>query len=341
VKPSSKKAAKKASGSVIDQYIPTNGNFGYRVSRYDLDLQYKVAINRLSGSATITAVTLTQLRTFTLDLSAALTVGKVLVNGKRPAHFGCYGGKLHIGLASEMPAGAQLTIGVRYGGSPRPIRSLWGDIGFEELSDGVLVAGQPNGAASWFPCDDHPSAKASYRIRVSTESPYTVIANGVQVWRQARVAQTIWTYEQPEPMSTYLATLQIGRYEMVQQTDAPMPIRAALPARLRRNFDCDFGRQPQMAQLFIEVFGPCPLSSGYTVVVTDDDLEIPVEAQGLSVFGANYCDGTLSHERLVAHELAHQWFGDSVTLRRWRDIWLHEGFATVTGQVPVMSVLLM
>ena len=188
---------------------------------------------------------------------------------------------MHVGLASALAAGAELTTVVRYGGSPRPIRSLWGDIGFEELSDGVLVAGQPNGAASWFPCDDHPSAKASYRIRVSTESPYTVIANGALVSRQARVAQTVWTYEQPEPTSTYLATLQIGMYEMVQQANAPVPIRAALPARLRRNFSHDFGRQLKMMKLFIDLFGPYPLSSGYTVAVTDDDLEIPVEAQGV------------------------------------------------------------
>jgi aminopeptidase N len=80
-------------------------------------------------------------------------------------------------------------------------------------------------------------------------------------------------------------------------------------------------------KLFIKLFGPYPLSAGYTVVVTDDELEIPLEAQGVSIFGANHCDGRRGSERLIAHELAHQWFGNSVTARRWRDIWLHEGFA--------------
>jgi aminopeptidase N len=328
VKASIKKAAKKAAAVVIDPYLPNNGNLGYRVSRYELDLDYKVSINRLSGSATITAVTLAQLRTFTLDLSDALTVSKVLVNKKRPAHFGCYGGKLHVGLASPLAAGAAMSVVVRYGGSPRPIQSLWGDVGFEELANGALVASQPNGAASWFPCDDHPRDKASFRIQVITDSPYRVVANGELVSRRVRAAQTVWTFEQPEPTSTYLATLQIGRYATAQLTTAPVPIRAALPERLRTNFDHDFGRQPEMMKLFIELLGPYPLANGYTVVVTDDDLEIPVEAQGISIFGANHCDGSRASEPLIAHELAHQWFGNSVTARRWRDIWLHEGFAT-------------
>jgi aminopeptidase N len=312
-------------GVVVDEYLPKNGNPGYRVSRYELDLEYKVSINRLYGSATITAVTLSELQEFTLDLSPALTVSKVSVNGKRAAQFSCRGGKLLIRLASKLSAGAALSIVVGYGGAPTPLRSLWGDVGFEELADGVLVAGQPNGAASWFPCNDRPSAKASFHIRISTESRYRVVANGKLVSRRARSSQTVWTYEQPEPTSTYLITLQIGVYEMAQLATTPVPIQAALPARLRSDFERSFARQPEMMELFIELFGPYPLENAYTVVVTDDVLEIPLEAQGISIFGANHCDG--ASERLIAHELAHQWFGNSVTAFQWRDIWLHEGFA--------------
>jgi aminopeptidase N len=317
----------KACNATIDTYLPTNGNVGYRVSRYELELDYRMASNRLTGTATLAAATLTSLRTFTLDLSDALSVAKVWVNGGRPAKFSASGGKLRVALADPLPAGAALSILIRYAGSPRPIRSIWGEVGFEELSDGVLVAGQPNGAASWFPCDDLPGAKASYRIQVSTDNPYRAIANGELVSRQARAGRTTWTYEQAEPTSAYLVTLQIGRYVTHRLPGSTVPMQAALPARLRQHFDHDFARQPQMMQLFVRLFGPYPLGSGYTVVVTDDELEMPLEAQGISIFGANHCDGTGGSERLIAHELAHQWFGNSVTARRWRDVWLHEGFA--------------
>ena len=312
---------------VIDPYLPDNGNFGYRVSRYELDLEYKVASNRLSGSATITAVTLASLQTFTLDLADFLAVTKVTVNGRRPRHFGASGGKLRIRLDSALPAGSAMAIVVRYGGTPRPIRTLWGEVGFEELSNGALVAGQPNGSPTWFPCDDHPSSKASYLIRISTDSPYYAVAPGELVSRRVRAGQTVWTYEQPEPTSTYLATLQIGMYTLRRLPKAPVRMQAVLPDRLQARFDHDFGRQQAMMKLFIKLFGPYPFSAGYTVVVTDEPLDIPLEAQGVSIFGANHCDGTRGSERLIAHELAHQWFGNSITARRWRDIWLHEGFA--------------
>jgi len=312
---------------VIDPYLPTSGNFGYRVSRYELELVYKVAINRLAGTATITSVTLASLKTFTLDLSAALAVSKVTVNGRRPASFHSVAGKLKITLPAALPAGAAMIISVRYGGSPRPHRTIWGDVGFEELTNGVLVAGQPNGASSWFPCDDHPSAKSSFRIQISTESHYLALANGELTGKRIKAGMTTWTYKLAEPTSTYLITLQIGEYEMRRLAKSPVSMRAVMPPRLARNFDIAFARQPQMMKLFTKLFGPYPVSTGYSVVVTDDVLEIPLEAQGISIFGANHCNGTRNSERLIAHELAHQWFGNSVTTRRWRDIWLHEGFA--------------
>ncbi|WP_280365454.1 M1 family metallopeptidase [Nocardia wallacei] len=312
----------------IDEYLPQNGNRGYRVSRYELELVYKVSSNRLSGRGAITAVTTAMSSRFALDMSQSLSVTKVFVNGAR-AKYAHQRGKLTVTPAQKIPAGGVLAIVVQYAGTPRPVRGPWGEVGWEELTDGALVASQPNGAASWFPCDDHPSSKASYRISITTDSPYYAVANGTLIRKQTKASQTTWVYEQPEPMSSYLATIQIGpyrRYRVGSAHGADVPMHALVPPRLRTAFEHDFERQPRMMAEFRERFGPYPFE-GYTVVVTDDELEIPIEAQGLSIFGANHCDGRRGAERLIAHELAHQWFGNSLTVRQWRDIWLHEGFA--------------
>lgn len=160
-----------------------------------------------------------------------------------------------------MAAGAALNIVVRYAGNPRPIRTLWGEVGFEELTNGALVAGQPNGAMSWYPCDDHPSSKASYRIQISTDSPYHAVANGELLSRRVRAGMTTWTYELPEPTSSYLVTLQIGEYTGHQLAKSPVPMRAILPESLKSDFDADFAKQPEMMKLFEQLFGPYPLAA--------------------------------------------------------------------------------
>ncbi|MFS7876733.1 M1 family metallopeptidase [Streptomyces asiaticus] len=348
-----------------DSYLPEHGNGGYRVTHYDLELTYRPNTGRLSGRARISAVAEQggepgaeqggepgaagePLSGFSLDLGA-FRVDGVLVDGARPARYTHRADKLRIRPTRPLPAGAPFTVEVRYVGVPRPVKTRhWGDLGWEQLEDGALVAGQPIGAPSWFPCNDHPADKASYRIEVTAPSPYTVVAAGTLDSRTVGASTTTWVYEHPAPMSTYLATVQIGLYDLVELTDAavsPVPQRAAVPPRLRDRFDHDFARQPRMMAAFEDLFGPYPFDE-YAVVVTDDELEVPVEAQTLSIFGANHVDGHRGCERLVAHELAHQWFGNSLTVADWRHIWLNEGFAKyaewlwseVSGGVPAAVI---
>lgn len=310
-----------------DPYLPAHGNGGYRVRHYDLTLDYKVAPNRLSASAAITAEATQALSRVSFDF-ADFRINRVLVDG-RPAKYLKRGAKLHVKPAKAIAAGTEFAVEVHYVGNPRPVGSRWGDVGWDELTDGALVASQPVGAPSWFPCNDHPSDKATYRVSVTTASPYLVAVTGNLVERTVRGSTTRWVFDRPEPTATYLMSVQIGRYDEVELTGRgdPVPQRAAVPPRLRRAFERDFGRQGRMMDVLRRWFGPYPFGE-YVIVVTDDDLDDPIEAQGMAIFGANHVDGRRTHERLVVHELAHQWFGNSLTVADWRHIWLNEGFAT-------------
>ena len=308
-----------------DPYLPGHGDLTFEVESYEIELDYRVSSNRLDARVQIVAVANESMTLIRLDLQG-LAVTKVRVNGIRPLGYSLRGGKLRIRLAAAAAPGDRLLIVVRYGGQPGPMSSIWGEVGWEELSDGVIVASQPGGAPSWFPCNDRPGSKSTYRLSVTTESAYVVLANGLLVDRRRGASRTTWTFEQSQPMATYLATVQIGRYEMRTLAGSQVPERLLAPPKLRSVAMADLARQSAMLGVFADLFGPYPFDA-YTVVVTQDALEIPLEAQGLAVFGANHIDGRQGLERLVAHELAHQWFGNSLTLGRWSDIWLHEGFA--------------
>jgi aminopeptidase N len=308
-----------------DDYLPGHGDPTYDARHYDLEIDYKLESNHLSGRARVDLVAREELTQFTLDLHG-LRAAKVSIPKVGVAKYATRRGKLIVTTKSVIAAGNGFTVLITYGGNPRPVNDAAGQAGWEELDDGVLVAGQPGGAPSWFPCNDRPSNKATYHFSVTVASDYHVVANGILRRTTRRASSTTWVYDQVEPMATYLATVQIGRYASRVAAVDPVTIRTVLPPALVTRSDTALARQPEMMELFLRLFGPYPFAE-YTVVVTDDELEIPLEAQGLSMFGRNFLTSDWTAVRLVAHELSHQWFGNSLTVEHWRDIWLHEGFA--------------
>ena len=307
-----------------DPYFPAYGDRTYSVEHYELGLDYSLESNQLTARAVIDAVAVTDLDQLRLDLHE-LKVTKVSVEGNRVAKFSQSKGRLVVRFANRIPHGRPFRLRIGYGGRPKPVPDGDDEMGWEELADGVIVAGQTHGAPSWFPCNDRPDDKASYRIKVTVPNAYHVVANGTLVERRRGAGASTWEYDQPEPMAAYLATVHIGRY-VERRLESSVPMSVVLPQSGLDRLSDAFGRQPEMMALFERLYGPYPFAR-YTAVVTEDELEIPLEAQSLSAFGSNFLTDDWDSVRLVAHELCHQWFGNSLTVASWRDIWLHEGFA--------------
>ncbi len=313
----------------LDPYTPRSGTSEVRVNHYDLALDYDIQPNTLRARAVLDARVLEDCSALSLDLEG-LTVERVLVNGQLSA-FKHSKHKVVVEAREGFFVEEALTVEIHYAGTPSPASGAWGDIGWEELSDGVLVAGQPVGAATWFPCNDHPSQKATFRVSVLVDSDYTAISNGDLVAVDQHGDRTSWTWESREPVATYLATVQMGQYrrgpvEPGRYPPSRVPLTLACGEHLWAQAQHVLAKQHAMMAVFEQRFGAYPFDY-YGVVVTDDELEIPLESQPLSIFGPNHMTESWESERLIAHEMAHQWFGNSVTPASWSDIWLNEGFA--------------
>jgi hypothetical protein len=213
-----------------DPYFPLDGNGGYDVDEYELELSYDPLTHVLGGTAAITAKATQDLSAFNLDLDG-LTVHAVAVNG-RPAAFTRDAGELTITPQRGIKDGSRFTAEVRYDGVPETISNQFGQSGFFHTDDGSLVIGQPQVAATWFPVNDHPLDKASYTFRITVPEGLEVVANGRLLDNRTRDGLTTWTWEAREPMASYLATASVGQWDFNQYQDGPITYLNALDPNL-------------------------------------------------------------------------------------------------------------
>ncbi|MFF7360412.1 M1 family aminopeptidase [Streptomyces sp. NPDC008125] len=317
---------------VRDPYFPKLGNGGYDVTHYDLRLAVDRKAEHLTGTATITARATQDLSAFHLDL-VGLDVTGATVEG-RPASVNRAGGELVLRpdteVADHLREGRTFETVVRYSGAPRTLTDADGTHeGWLRTADGAVALGEPAGGPAWFPGNHHPSDKATYTVAVTVPEGLTAVSNGELASRRTTEGATgdptltTYTWRTTEPMASYLATVAIGRFATKEsRTDDGLTVFTAVDPEVAAEAEPGLARIPRILAWEAERFGPYPFRSAGAVVDRAEDSEYALETQNRPYYPGPPTTG------LLVHEMAHQWFGDSVTPATWRDMWLNEGLAT-------------
>ncbi|MEU0336580.1 M1 family metallopeptidase [Streptomyces sp. NPDC006193] len=308
---------------VRDPYFPKAGNGGYDVGHYALALDYTPASRRLTGTAVLTARATQDLSAFDLDL-AGLHVDSVTVEGE-DARWSRSGRELTVRPADHLGKGETFRTTVRYSGVPRTLTDPDGaEEGWLPTADGALALGEPVGSMAWFPGNHHPSDKAAYDITVTVPEGLQAVSNGELVDRTTEGGRTAYHWHSAQPMASYLATVAVGHYTVTRASGPHgLPVVTAVDPTQAKASAAVLAKIPAILDWEEYNFGPYPFSSAGVVVDRPGDAGYALETQTRPVVPADQLDTAT-----LVHELAHQWFGDSVTPASWRDMWLNESFAT-------------
>jgi aminopeptidase N len=306
-----------------DPFFPQGGNGGYDVQHYGLTLDYDPPSNHLAGTAVVTAKATQALSRFDLDFRGKreeFRATSVLVNGVQAAA-AQEGQELVITPAAGIPVGRTFTVTVSYAGTPQVVTDPDQSIeGWVPTDDGAVAVGEPQGSPGWFPCNDNPRDKATYDISVTVPAGLTAMSNGVLLSSSTAAGRTTWAWREAEPMTTYLTTVEVGKFDLtISNVDGIRSYVAVDPQLAKGQV---LAKLPDAIRYYSSIYGPYPFSAVGAIVDSAKNLGYSLETQTKPLFPY------VPDEATLVHELSHQWFGDSVTLATWPDIWLHEGFAT-------------
>ncbi|GAB2879894.1 M1 family metallopeptidase [Streptomyces deserti] len=314
---------------VGDRLFPYLGNPGYDVASYDLAFNYPgTNTEPLRAVTTIDAWATTDLDRVNLDFAHG-TVHSVEVDGA-PAAFSSAGEDLVVTPEDSVSEGDWMRITVRHTSGPGPAKGREG--GWVRTADGLAMANQADAAHLVFPCNDHPSDKALFTIRVTAPDGHTAVANGLPTDVDRSGGTTTWTYRTRHPMATELAQVSIGRSTVLRRTGPHgLPLRDVVPTKHRAALEPWLKKTPDQIAWMEAKVGTYPFET-YGLLMVDASTGFALETQTLSLFERQmFTEPTYPRwyvESIMVHELAHQWFGNSVSPRNWSDLWLNEGHAT-------------
>ncbi len=313
---------------VEDPYYPKHGDPRVDTLHYGLDLRWLLRTRTLSGTATIALRITRATGVVQLDLGAPLQVTRVTLDGRR-ARYTHPGNVVRI-YRSGLRADSRHRLVIRYRGTPHPVHAPTTRSDFERTGWTIRPNGtvwtmqEPFGAFTWYPVNDQPSDKAYYDFRIDVPGRWVGIANGKLTSRHTRKGRTVTRWHLASPTASYLTTIAIGDYQRYRDTGPHgLPMAYWLPKGSPDRWLHILRRMPHMLHWLEAKLGPYPFDRAGAVVVPSQSA---METQTLVTMGSGAFKRS-DRVAVVLHELAHQWYGDSVTPTTWPDLWLNEAFA--------------
>lgn len=300
---------------------------------------YRIAVTLDPGARRLDGVTTIRARVLAaevrwLELDAVELEIRGVAEGATARRFEHDGKKLRVELGERRRRGAELELAVTYGAQPR--RGLYfvgPDAGYPDKPSQAWTQGQDEDSRYWFPCVDAPHEKATSEVIADVPAGWYALSNGVLVDDRVAGDRRVQHWRHDQPHSCYLVTLAAGDFAVVEDRWRDVPVVYLVARGQEAAARRTLGRTPQMLELFSRLFGvPYPYPRYAQVCVADFIFGGMENTSATTLTDVILLDERAAldddEEALVAHELAHQWFGDLVTCRDWGEGWLNEGFAT-------------
>ncbi|MGX7825668.1 M1 family metallopeptidase [Actinokineospora sp. 24-640] len=303
-----------------DPYYPDDGNGGYDVVAYEVGITYDPESRRLDGDTVVKATASEDLTRFNLDLTgfevSAVEVDGVAASFERE-------GEQELVVTPAAPVSGDFSARVRYSGKPgSEDEGPLGAGGWQGTqSGGAFAAGEPHSASSWFPVNDHPRDKATFALSARVPDPWSVVSNGVEEPPVKADGWTTYRWVEPNRVATYLTTIGIDRWTIERSAlaDGTPVVNAYAPgAEGKRSVQA---RMPEVLEFLTSKFGEYPQSAAGGIYL-NENIGFSLETQGRPIYAR------WAELDVVVHELAHQWWGNSVSVDTWADICLNECFAS-------------
>jgi aminopeptidase N len=315
-------APAQAADQPSEPFFPRAGNRGYDALHYNAVVSYRSS-GRIHVAEQVRLRTTQRLQTFSFDLYG-LRVRSVFVDGKA-ARFSRGHGKLKIVAPRPIGAGHNVLVKLRYRGRPQLLTDPDGSReGWFRSDDGALAVGEPLGTATWLACNNVPRDKAGFGISIGVPRPLVGVSNGRLIVVESEHGRRRFHWKESQPMSPYLAVVDIGRGKLRKSAIDGHPAWTLVDPRLQQRVRKPLRRLPEIIRFESKLLGPYPFDAAGSIVDEVPAVGYALETQTRPIYP--YATDLTT----VVHETAHQWFGDSVGLKRWPNIWLNEGFATWT-----------